>query len=107
VIYPTLGHIALDVLPAQASSVPCERLFSGTKQIAEDRQSRLGPIVFEELAIMNSAWGPELYDMAAWNASQVEEVMDFEELLTEDVDCLAWDKELDLNMDLDAFDFVV
>ena len=56
---------------------------------------------------MNSAWGPELYDMAAWNASQVEEVMDFEELLAEDVDCLAWDKELDFNGDLDAFDFVV
>jgi len=76
------------------------------KQIAEDHQSRLGPIVFEELAIMNSAWGPELYDMATWNASQVEEVMDFEELLTEDIDHLAWDKELDFNRDLDAFDFV-
>jgi hypothetical protein len=63
--------------------------------------------VFEELAIMNSAWEPELYDMATWNASQVEEVMDFEELLTEDVDCLAWDKELDFNRDLDGFDFVV
>ncbi|KIM36033.1 hypothetical protein M413DRAFT_57964, partial [Hebeloma cylindrosporum] len=65
-LYPTLGRIALDVLASQASSVPCERLFSGTKQIAVDRRSRLGPVVFEELAIMNSAWGPELYDMAAW-----------------------------------------
>jgi hAT family C-terminal dimerisation region len=100
VLYPTLGHIALDILPAQASSVPCKQLFSGTKQIAEDRRLRLGPIVFEELAIMNLAWGPELYDMAAWNASQVEEVMDFEELLTKDIDCLAWDKELDFNRDL-------
>lgn len=72
-----------------------------------DRRSRLGPIVFEELAVMNSAWGPELYDMAAWNASQIEEVMMFEELLAEDVDCLAWDKELDLNGDLDGFDFIV
>jgi hypothetical protein len=52
---------------------------------------------------MNSAWGPELYDMAAWNASQVEEVMDFEELLTEDVDCLAWDKELELGFDSSEF----
>jgi hypothetical protein len=45
--------------------------------------------------------------LAAWNASQVEEVMDFEELLTEDVNCLAWDKELDSNRDLDEFDFTV
>jgi hypothetical protein len=63
--------------------------------------------VFEELAIMNLAWGPELYDMVAWNALQVEEVTDFEELLTEDINCLAWDKELDFNRDLDGFDFVV
>jgi hypothetical protein len=107
VLYLTLGHIALDILPVQASSVPCKQLFSGTKQIAEDCQSCLGPIVFKELAIINSTWGPELYNIAAWNASQVKEVMDFEELLTKDVDCLAWDKELDFNRDLDRFDFVV
>ena len=53
---------------------------------------------------MKSAWGPELYDMATWNASQVKEVIDFKELLT--VNCLAWDKELDFNTDLDAFDFI-
>ncbi|KIJ90585.1 hypothetical protein K443DRAFT_15091 [Laccaria amethystina LaAM-08-1] len=29
--FPMLAHIALDVLPAQASSGPCERLFSSTK----------------------------------------------------------------------------
>ena len=56
---------------------------------------------------MNSAWGPKLYDMAAWNALQMEEVMEFEELLAEDVDCSAWDKELDFNSDLDGFDFIV
>lgn len=96
-MFPTLARIALDVLPAQASSVPCERLFSGSKQIATDRRACLGPIVFEELVIMKSAWGPDLYDMAAWNASQVDEVssFDFEEMLTEDVDCAAWDKDYD------------
>ena len=72
-----------------------------------DHWSCLGPIVFKELAIMNLAWGPELYSMATWNALQVEEIMDFEELLTEDVDCLAWDRELDFNEDLDGFDLVV
>jgi hypothetical protein len=77
------------------------------KQIAEDCWLCLDPIVFKELAIMNLAWGPELYDMATWNASQMEEVTDFEELLTKDVDCLALDKELDFNRDLDGFDFVV
>ena len=93
-LYPTLARIALDVLPAQASSVACERIFSGSKQIATDRRSRLGPIVFEELVIMKSAWGPDLCDMAAWNSGQVEDVdiFDFEEMLAEDVDCAVWDE---------------
>jgi hypothetical protein len=88
------------VLPAQASSVPCERLFSGSKQIATDRRASLGPKVFEELVIMKSAWGPDLYDMAAWNNSQVEEVnyFDFEEMLVDDIDCTAWETEKDLDM---------
>jgi hypothetical protein len=78
--------------------VPCERLFSGTKQIEDDRRSRLGSRVFEELAIMGSAWGPELYDFAAWNAAQVEEVLlDYEEMLLDDADAFEWEKELDFD----------
>ena len=93
-----LAHIALNILPSQALSVPCEWLFSGTKQIADDCQSWLGSKVFEELAIMESAWGPELYDFAAWNTAQVEEVLlDYEELLFDDIDAFEWEKELDFD----------
>jgi hypothetical protein len=98
-LYPTLGRIALDVLPAQASSVACERIFSGSKQIATDRRSRLGPEVFEQLVMMKLAWGPGLYDMAAWNTAQVEEVdimFDFEEMLVDDSGLLEWEKEMGL-----------
>jgi hAT family C-terminal dimerisation region len=97
-LFPTLARIALDVLPSQALSVPCERLFSGTKQIADDCRLRLGSKQFEELAIMGSAWGPKLYDFTAWNAAEVEEVMldyDSEEMLLDDVDAFEWEKELD------------
>ena len=61
---------------------------------------RLGPTVFEELVITKSAWGPDLYDMAAWNESQVEEVdnFDFKELLLDDADCLTWDKDLEMGL---------
>ena len=95
-MFPTLARIALDVLPAQASSVPCEHLFSGSKQIATDHRACLGPTVFEELVIMKSAWGPDLYDMAAWNATHIDKVtsFDFEEMLEEDKECEAWDKDL-------------
>jgi hAT family C-terminal dimerisation region len=99
-LFPTLARIALDVLPSQASSVPCERLFSGSKQIVTDRRACLGPTVFEELVIMRSAWGPDLYDMAAWNTTQpeVEEAsifMDFEEMLCEDS---AWGNEFEIEI---------
>jgi hypothetical protein len=100
-LYPTLARIALDVLPSQASSVPCERVFSGSKQIATDRQACLSPAVCEELVIMGSAWRPDLYDMAAWTASQVEEVdlFEFEEMFADDAECLAWEMELDKGME--------
>ncbi len=90
------------MLPAQASSVPCERLFSGSKQIATDRRARLGSKTFEELVIMNSAWGPELYDMAAWTTSQLEEInlLDFEEMLAEEGDLVDWDKEIDYEIEV-------
>lgn len=73
-------------------------MFLGSKQIVTDHWASLGPIVFEELVIAKSAWGPDLYDMAAWNALQVKEVdqFDFAELLLDDVDSLAWDEELSL-----------
>jgi hypothetical protein len=37
--------------------------------------------------------------MAAWNASQVEELdtFDFVELLLEDADCVLWDREVELD----------
>ena len=67
--------------------MPCERLFSGSKQVATDRRASLGPQVFEELVIMKSVWGPGLCDMAAWNAMQTEEVniFDFELMLADDM----------------------
>ena len=97
-VYPTLARIALDVLPSQASSVPCERLFSGTKQVTTDRRASLGPIVFEEVMITKSAWGPGLCDVVAWNAVQMEEVahldLDFEQMLVDDGDQDEWDKSM-------------
>lgn len=73
-VYPTLARIALDVLPAQASSVPCERLFSSSKQVADDRRARLGAKRFEELQLMKFAWRQNITDLVAWNSGIVEEV---------------------------------
>ena len=42
---------------------------------------------------MGSAWGPGIYDTAAWNSAQIDEVnlLDFEEMLVDEVDMADWD----------------
>jgi hypothetical protein len=55
-------------------SVPCERLFSASKQTADDRRARLGAERFEELQIMKFAWRNTVPDLAAWNSVNVENV---------------------------------
>jgi hypothetical protein len=70
----------------QASSVPCERLFSASKQVADDRRARLGSKRFEELQLMKFAWRQNIADIAAWNSGIVEEVDldEFEDMLAAD-----------------------
>jgi hypothetical protein len=71
-------------------------MFSGTKQTATDRRSGLGPIVFEELTIMDSAWKPKLRDVAACNSAEVEVVdlpdFEYEQMLVDDGDFDKWAK---------------
>jgi hypothetical protein len=78
--------MALDYLPCPALSVPCERLFSASKEIADDQRSRLGAKKFEELQIMKFVWRNNIPNLAAWNSAEVEEVDsdEYQELLAAD-----------------------
>jgi len=71
---------------------------SGTKQVASDRRACLGPVTFEELTVMKSTWGTKIYDTAAWNGAQTEEVslLDFEQMLVDDVEAVKWLKDLEI-----------
>ncbi|KIM34758.1 hypothetical protein M413DRAFT_33043 [Hebeloma cylindrosporum] len=62
----------------------------------------LGPVVFEEVTITKSAWGPGLCDVAAWNAAQIEEVglLDYEQMLVDEGDFEKWEMP-SLDMDWD------
>ena len=44
---------------------------------------------------MKHAWGPSIYDVAAQNAAQVDEInlIDFEQMLIEEGEMVDWDKE--------------
>ncbi|KAJ7894903.1 hypothetical protein B0H14DRAFT_2334233, partial [Mycena olivaceomarginata] len=50
--FKTLFRLALDVLPAQASAVPCERVFSSSKETDVLRRGSLSPTVIEMLQIL-------------------------------------------------------
>ncbi|KIM41398.1 hypothetical protein M413DRAFT_50935, partial [Hebeloma cylindrosporum] len=47
--FPILFRIALDVIPIQASAVPCERAFSSSKETGTNRRSALGYELMEVL----------------------------------------------------------
>ncbi|KAF7770801.1 hypothetical protein Agabi119p4_6775 [Agaricus bisporus var. burnettii] len=98
-VYPTLARIALDVLPIQASAVPCERLFSASKQVATDRRSRLGSDRFEELLVMKSAWWGTMVDWAAVNTAEVEEVdlVDYVDFLEADKQAQEWEEVIEIS----------
>ena len=42
----------MDVLPIQASSVPCERVFSSSKETITARRNSLGPPLIEALQLL-------------------------------------------------------
>ena len=65
----------------------------------------LGLIIFEELTIISSAWGNNLYDLVALNEAQVEEIEDiahlhleYEQMLVDDVNASDWDSKESASM---------
>ena len=87
--------MALDVLPCPASSVPCECLFSASKQVVTERRSCLGSDQVKQLLVMNSAWNGTLVDWATKNSDMVEEVgiNEFCDFLQANIDAEVWEKE--------------
>ncbi|KAF8701673.1 hypothetical protein AX14_000341 [Amanita brunnescens Koide BX004] len=85
--FPTLGRIALDILPCQASSVPCKRLFLASKQTATDLHLKLGAQRFEELQLMKYAWKHNIVDFTACNTAPVDiNLKEYEDLAIADKD---------------------
>ena len=90
-----LAQMALDILPCQALSVPCERLFSSSKQVITERRACLGSDQLEQLLIMKSAWQGSIVDWAAVNSSAVDEIAinEYSDLLQADTESKVWDEE--------------
>jgi len=85
--YPTIFALAVDILPIQASSVPCERVFSSGKETMTACRSRILPALIEQLQILKYSirqgddldfthgmdWGVELSQLEMVAAEQVPE----------------------------------
>ena len=52
----------MDVLPAQATAVPCERVFSSSKETCTLRRSQLGPTTIEMLQVLKYLYQRERLD---------------------------------------------
>lgn len=70
--YPTVARIALNVIPIQATSVPCERLFSASKQDADQLRASIGPLRFEQVQVLKYRWRANAVDFARANNDFVE-----------------------------------
>lgn len=64
--------MALDYLPAQASSVPCESLFSSGKETATEHRPRLGKLMFEQLQILKYSWKHSIHNFSTLNQALTE-----------------------------------
>ena len=75
--------------------MPCERLFSSSKQVTTERRSCLGSNRLEQLLVMKSAWMDTIVDWVAINSAAVEEIEmnDFTDLLQADNEAREWDEE--------------
>ena len=84
-LYPTLARIALDILPSQASSVPCEHVFSGSKLTATDHRARLKAEIFEQLQVLKGVLRSQVVNFAELSSREMVMVMDeFEDIFLAD-----------------------
>src|SRR5260370_32077671 len=60
--FQTLFGIALDYLPIQASSVPCERVFSSAKETDTLKCNRIHPVLMEALQTLKFSLKKERFN---------------------------------------------
>jgi hypothetical protein len=63
--FPILYRLALDVIPIQASAVPCERVFSSSKETDTNRRSSIGYESMEVLQMCKYLYRSERLDFTS------------------------------------------
>ena len=74
-IYPTIFKIALDYLPVQASSVPCERVFSSSADTDTKKRNRIKSDLMEALQLLKYGYKKERLHFTAHLLTAEEEMI--------------------------------
>jgi hypothetical protein len=86
---PLLYKVALDILPIQATSVPCEQSFSSSKETITPRRNRMEPELMEQLQILKYIYRHDkLNPMAAQYMTETELADEQDDVAPELVDQL-------------------
>jgi hypothetical protein len=83
--YPRLFRVAMDILPVQSSSVPCERVFSSGKETITPRRNRITPELMESLQILKYSYNQDEKLNFTKGMREAEEIEEFELLAAENV----------------------
>jgi hypothetical protein len=73
--FPTLFAIAMDYLPIQASSVPCERVFSPAKETDTVKRNRIHLMLMEALQMLKFSLKKDRQSISftdRWKTAKVE-----------------------------------
>ena len=66
-----LFKIAMDYIPVQATSVPCERVFSSAKETDTNKRNRMSPLLMEAIQLLKFSLKKErLNFMDGWATSE-------------------------------------
>lgn len=82
--FPTIFKIALDYLPIQASSVPCERVFSSSAETDTNKRNRIKADLMEALQLLKYAYKKERLNFTADLLTAEEDLMGSLESAQED-----------------------